>query len=101
MEVCKDVIIYTTNQYRLRSGSPMSKGDQGEGDFYIHTFMAEITQVDSYMYTTSLPESTEFRGQGGNFVSASFNRLTDRSGQVFSGKTIHSPSYVEEDELSV
>jgi len=101
MEICENDIIYTTSQYRLRAGAPMSKGDQGEGDFYVHTFMAEITQVDSYMYTTSLPESTEFRGQGGNFISASFNRLTDRSGQVFSGKAMYSPSYVEEDELSV
>lgn len=99
MEICEDDIIYTSSQYRLRAGAPMSKGEQGEGDFYVHTFMAEITQVDSYMYTTSLPESTEFRGQGGNFISASFNRLVDRSGHVFSGKVMHSPEYVEETEL--
>lgn len=101
MEICEDDIIYTSSQYRLRAGAPMSKGDQGEGDFYVHTFMAEITRVDSYMYTTSLPESTEFRGQGGSFISASFNRLTDRSGHVFSGKVMHNPEYVEENELGV
>lgn len=101
MEICEEDIVYTTNQYRLRAGAPMSKGEQGAGDFYVHTFMAEITRVDSYMYTTSLPESTEFRGQGGDFISASFNRLTDRSGQVFSGKVTYSPGYVEENELSI
>ena len=99
MEACRDDVVYTSKQYRLRAGAPMSKGDQGGGSFYVHTFMAEMTNVDNYMYTTNLPESTEFRGQGGGFMSASFSRITDREGDAFSGKVVHRPSYVEESSL--
>ena len=76
----------------------MSKGEQGAGAFYVHTFMAEKTQNDTYLYTEYLPESEDFRGQFGEFTSGSFNRLNDRSGSVFSGKTTFSPEFVEEDE---
>lgn len=99
MAICRHDVVYTSRQYRLRAGSPMSKGDQGGGGFYVHTFMAELTEVDNYMYTTDLPESTEFRGQGGSFMSASFNRLTDREGDAFSGQITHRPTYVEETNL--
>ena len=99
MGVCRDDVVYTSNQYRLRAGAPMSKGDQGSGGFYVHTFMAEMTEVDNYMYTTNLPDSDEFRGQGGSFINASFNRITDREGDAFSGKITHNPTYVEEGTL--
>lgn len=93
-------VVYQNETYKLRAGAPMSKGEQGAGDFYVHTFMAERTQVDNYLYTETLPGSEEFRGQGGNFTSASFNRLADRSGTVFAGTVNHSPVYVEEDEIN-
>ncbi|HLD90929.1 MAG TPA: hypothetical protein VI911_07955 [Patescibacteria group bacterium] len=89
---------YTGYTYKLRSGSPMSKGAQGAGSFYVHTFMAEKTQNDTYLYSEYLPESEDFRGQFGELTSASFNRLNDRSGSVFSGKTTFNSEYVEEDE---
>jgi hypothetical protein len=86
--------VFTGQQYRLRAGAPMPVMN---GGFVIHTFMAELSQVDSYLCTEELPGSHEFRGQGGNYISASFSRLNVRGGDKFQGKIIHSPSYIEED----
>lgn len=93
-------VVYNNYSYRLRAGAPMSKGEQGAGDFYVHTFMAECSRIDNYLYTETLPGSEEFRGQGGNFTSASFNRLSDRSGTVFAGTMTCSPNYIEEDDIN-
>lgn len=93
-------VVYTGQTYKLRSGAPMSKGAQGAGEFYLHTFMAERNDVDNYLYTESLPDSDAFRGQGGNYMSANFSRLNDRSGTAFSGKVIHNPDFVSEGEAT-
>jgi hypothetical protein len=82
--------------YRLRAGSPMPVRG---GDFVLHTFMAEISDVEMIACTETLPSSSEFRGQGGNLVSASFTRLNVKGGTIFSGKKVYSPRYVDEDEL--
>ena len=88
-----DVII-TGNTYKLRAGSPMPIGT---GVFVTHTFMAEATKVDNYLYTKTLKGSTEFLGQGGQYTSASFSRLMDKGGETFAGKVSHKPTFVNED----
>jgi len=90
-------LVYRGQTYRLRAGTPMPVG--GGGSFVLHTFMAEKSDVDIYACTESLPASSEFRGQGGNLMSASFSRLNVKGGGVFSGKVVYSPVYVDEDDI--
>lgn len=94
-----DEVVYDSKQYRLRAGSPMSFGTQGAGEFYLHTFMAEEYDVKIYAYTQNLPRSEEFRGQGGELLSAQFNRLQEKCGTGFAGKTIKTPKYIDEDDM--
>ena len=90
-------VSYTSKQYKLRSGSPMPVSSIGV--FVLHTFMAEESEIDSYLCTESLPASSEFRGQGGELMQASFSRLQDIGGNTFSGKIVHSPTYIDEGSL--
>ena len=83
-------------QYTLRAGSPMPIGDN---QFVLHTFMAEKNVIDFIPWTQTLPESTEFRGQGGTYMSASFSRLPDIGGKSFQGKIIGPIIYIEEDDI--
>lgn len=83
-------------QYRLRAGAPMPLDVAGEGNFVVHTFMAEETTVDIYTYTEELPASTDFRGQGGDYLNAQFSRLSAQGGNSFSGKVVYPPVFVEE-----
>lgn len=85
-------------QYRVRAGTPMPVG-AGTGRFKWHTFMAEKSLIDIYSYTQQLPSSSQFRGQGGALMSASFSRLSDLGGNTFQGKAVHSPSYIDESSL--
>ena len=89
--------IYESEQYRLRAGSPMPTQDAGR--FVLHTFKAEKTQVDIFACTSSLPGSKDFTGQGGNYTSANFSRLGVKGGNVFSGKIMYQPTFVEEEEI--
>jgi hypothetical protein len=67
------------------------------GDFVLHTFMAEKTKIDMELCTSSLPSSSDFRGQGGDLISASFSRLKNEGGgELFQGKRVYPPEYVEE-----
>lgn len=88
---------YRGQQYRLRAGSPMPT--QEVGNFVLHTFMAEVSEVDIISCTSTLPGSEEFRGQGGNLMSANYSRLNVKGGEVFNGKIVYSPSYVDEDDI--
>jgi len=91
---------YDIKQYRLRASSPMPVAEGSyAGDFVIHTFMAEVSYIDIYECTENLPGSAQFRGQGGELMSANFSRLGDRSGNVFQGRVVHSPTYIDEDSL--
>ena len=90
-------LFYRGQVYRLRAGSPMPSA--GAGEFVLHTFMAEVSDVDMIACTENLPASSEFRGQGGDLMSASFSRLNVKGGRIFSGKKVYSPSYVDEDEI--
>jgi hypothetical protein len=70
------------------------------GGFVLHTFMAEKSQVDVSFCTSSLPSSLDFRGQGGNLISASFSRLKNEGGgELFQGKRVHQPEYVDEGDF--
>ena len=89
-------ISYRGEQYRLRSGAPMPIGNRR---FILHTFMAEKNDIDLIVYTETLPGSEQFRGQGGNYMSASFSRLADIGGRSFSGKIVHEIEYVDEDAI--
>ena len=90
-------LIYRGKTYRLRASSPMPTSTAGR--FVLHTFMAEISDIDLIACTTSLPGSDEIRGQGGNMMSASFTRLNIKGGEVFSGKILYEPEYVDEDAI--
>lgn len=83
--------------YRLRAGAPMPTMNNGE--FVLHTFMAEYSRIEVFACTESLPASNEFRGQGGNLVSASFSRLNVKGGNLFQGKKVYNPDFIEEDDL--
>ena len=89
-------IIYHGEEYRLRAGAPMPVGDRR---FILHTFMAEKNDIDLIVYTESLPQSNDFRGQGGTYMIATFSRLPDIGGHSFQGKITHETQYVEEDDL--
>lgn len=85
---------YSTIMYRLRCGVPMSTLG---GDLVLHTFMAEQSKVEVFLCTPSLPSSSDFRGQGGNLISASFSRMKNEGGgNLYQGRKVHQPTYVEE-----
>lgn len=91
-------LVYRGQTYRLRAGAPMPVG-AGTGEFVLHTFMAEKSDIDIYACTEYLPASSEFRGQGGNLMSASFSRLNVKGGRIFSGKKVYNPIFVDEDSI--
>lgn len=90
-------LVYRSQTYRLRAGTPMPIATTG--NFVLHTFMAEVSDVDIYACTETLPASSQFRGQGGNLMSANFSRLNVKGGNIFSGKAVYSPSYVDEGDI--
>jgi len=89
-------IVETGYTYKLRAGSPMPIGI---GDFVTHTFMADKSQVDTYLYTNYLKRSDDFRGQGGDYVSANFSRILDKGGNSFQGTVTHAPVPVRESDI--
>lgn len=89
---------YEGVSYRLRAGAPMPI--LGDGKFVTHTFMVEKNDVEIYACKVDLLGSEDFRGQGGEYMSASFSRLNVKDGGVFSGKIVHKPTYIEETDLS-
>lgn len=102
--------VYEGVQYRLRASSPMPVGGSnfgtaafGSGNFALHTFGAEVNQVDMFECTTDLPSSTDFRGQGvgGDLISANFSRIGEKTGSYFQGRQVHAPTYTEEDDFSL
>lgn len=93
---CEGEVKFTDYQYRLRAGAPMPTS---RGQFVMHTFMAEKSQIDVYAYTTTIVGSSSFRGQGGSYMSASYSRLLDESGDIFQGKVVHEPTYISEMDL--
>lgn len=92
---CVSEEYYDSEQFRLRAGTPMPI--EGLGNFKFHTFLAEKYEIRNYVAIRDLPRSTEFRGQGGTLYSASFSRVQDNTGQIFSGKKVYNPTIVDED----
>jgi len=91
-----DGTVFHGERYRLRAGAPMPIRD---GGFVLHTFKAELTDVDSYLCTESLPGSHQFRGQSGDpsaYLSANFSRLNIKGGDTYQGKIISNLRYIEE-----
>ena len=86
-------IVVTGKTYTLRSGAPMPVGGSS---FILQTFMGEESEVFNYLYTETLPDSSEFRGQGGDYISGSFNRLQNKGGDSYAGRLVENPKYVEE-----
>ena len=64
---------YIGKQYRLRAGSPMPT--KHIGNFVVHTFYGQVETLTQAPCTDSLLESSEFKGQGGDYTSASFAKL--------------------------
>ena len=85
--------ITTGVEYRLRAGSPMPVSTKG--NFVLHSVMALLSNVYIDQCAASLPQSTDFRGQGGDYMSASFSRLS-LSEERFKGKINDSGRYVDE-----
>jgi hypothetical protein len=92
MATCADVK-YPGTQYRLRASNPIPKKN---GGFVLHTFRVEKNKIEAVAYTESLPGSEQFRGQGGEYISANFNRLSDVSGGVFQGKIVYNSEFIDE-----
>lgn len=93
--------VYTAYQFKVRAGTAMPvEGSEGNRKFKWHTFMAEKSLIESYLCTSNLPASSEFRGQGGELASASFKRIADVSGELFSGKKVYNPEIVDEDDYT-
>ncbi len=89
-----DLPDYVGQQYRLRAGSPMPTMDVGQ--FVLHTFLAEQNDIDIYLHTKELLGSEEFRGQGGDYMSANFSRMSDQGGNTFQGKVVRNTVYIDE-----
>lgn len=91
---------YDIDTYRLRSGSPMPV--IGGGSFVVHTFGVEYLINRVYLCTTLLPKSSDFKGQGGNLVSASFSRINAKE-EYYQGREVIDPGpddrFVDEDAL--
>jgi hypothetical protein len=85
--------------YKLRAGPAMPT--MVRGAFVLHTFMAEKNVVDMIACTDELPKSEEFRGQGGELISANYTRLNVKGGEIFSGKKVYAPEYIDEDDIDV
>jgi len=79
---------YEIGIYRLRCASPMPI--YGQGRFVLHTFGVEYLINKVYQCTSSLPSSSQFRGQGGDLMSGSFARLSANE-EIYQGKVVVDP----------
>ena len=92
-------------QYTLRASGPMPIYGRSAGAgslpkaYVIHSFGADLSEIDIYECTQDLLASTDFNGQGGNLQSASFSSVGDREGKVFQGRAVHYPDFVSEDQF--
>lgn len=88
-------VTYEGEQYRLRAGAPMPT-NQGN---ILHTFGAEKSRITVIAYTESIVGSSQFRGQGGDLMSANYSRLPNIGGRSFQGKLTYQPTFVDEDSI--
>lgn len=71
----------------------------GGNTFVTHTFMAEKGTTEILQCTESLPSSSDFRGQGGSLMSANFSRLGIEGGDIFQGKKVYTPTFIDESAI--
>lgn len=88
---------YEVTTYKLRAGPPMPT--KSSGVFVVHTFMVERGTTEILQCTNILPSSSDFRGRGGDLMSANFSRLSIEGGTIFQGKKAYSPDFIEEDSM--
>lgn len=88
---------FEAEEYKLRAGPPMPT--QQSGSFVTHTFGVDKYRIIIKPVTDTIADSSEFRGQGGPYISASYSRLQDKSGLKFSGRLVYSPTFEDESVL--
>ena len=86
------------HNYKTRTGGPFPVDGSR---FIVHTFMAEDYRVTYYEATSILLTSEDMAGQGGDYVSASYNGLPYLlAGQfAFTGQEVEKPDYIDEDQV--
>ena len=86
------------HNYKTRTGGPFPVDG---ARFFVHTFMAEDTRITYYEATDVLLTSSDMAGQGGDYVSASYNGLPYLvEGQfIFTGQEVEKPNYIDEDDI--
>jgi len=85
---------YSGKHYRLRASSPIPISSSNQ--FVLHSFMAELKVTDIDTCTSSALSSSQFRGQGGSYTSASYSRLPLAGGDLFREELSGNELYVEE-----
>jgi len=85
-----------SSEYKLRAGPPMPVGDDKN---ILQTFGVNKYRIVIQTVTKDIVDSSRFRGNGGDLVSASYNRLLDKSGLKFSARLVYSPSFEDEGVL--
>lgn len=90
---------YTSYQYRLRAGAPLSTAN----GFVLHTFMAEVNETEIFPCTTEVVGSDQFRGHklGAPLVGANYTRLAGNGGDLFQGKKVYEPFFVDEGDFDI
>lgn len=88
---------YDVTTYKLRAGAPMPT--KNSGDFVVHTFKAQKSRIEVFQCTDTLPSSSDFRGQGGSLMSANFSRVGVEGGDIFKGKKMYNPIFIEEEDM--
>lgn len=86
------------HNYKTRTSGPFPVDGS---KFIVHTFMAEDYKVTYYEVTTILLNSENMAGQGGNYISASYNGLPYLlDGEfAFTGQEVEKPIYIDEDQI--
>jgi len=86
------------HNYKTRTSGPFPIDGS---KFIVHTFMAEDYRVTYHESTTVLLNSSDMAGQGGEYVSASYNGLPYLlNGQLaFTGQEVEKPIYLDEDSV--
>ena len=89
---------FFADEFKLRAGPPMPVG-VGTGEFVLQKFGVDKYQIIIQPTTDTIVDSSAFRGQGGPYISASYSRLQDKSGNIFSARLVKSPTFEDESVL--
>lgn len=87
-------------ELKLRAAGPMPVGQAGGGSFIQQTFGVDRYRIIIQPATDVIVDSTAFRGQFGDLISASYNRLQDKSGLKFSARLVYNPTFEDESILN-